>query len=110
MNELPGESLRIYDTSGTSIAVVHFHLTSDTRLKGECIFQLVPDWDASTCSEARWIAKRRFEKVGEHRFRVDGEGVLAIHSGDFRIVLHPDDEGGLRTHPPLPPIHAMWEA
>ncbi len=118
MNELPGTRLSIYDALGANIATVHFHLkpAGPSRRskgpKGECIFELAPDWSSSGSSEARWIAKRRFEKVGEHRFRIDREGVITMHSGDFRLVLHPDPEdedGGLRTAPPQPEIHAVWE-
>ena len=109
MPNLPADALRIYDATGASFAVVHFVLDPEsTKVRGDCIVAVDPGTEASVRSEVRWLLKRRFEKVGEHKFRLDAEGVLTIEGGDFRLVLHPEEDL-LRTAPGQPNVSATWE-
>lgn len=110
MSTLPADTLRIHDATGAGFATVHFVLNPDpTKVKGDCIFVIDPEAETSTRSEVRWLSKRRFEKVGEHRFRLDAHGVLTIESGAFKLVLHPEEEI-LMAAPSLPRVSATWEA
>ena len=110
MNELPADSLRLFDTTGAWFATVHFSVDPDPkRLRGDCIFVVQPEHENTTRGEARWVLKRRVETKGEHRFRIDAAGVLTIESVGFKLEMRPDEEpDSMHTTPSGPQLAGEW--
>lgn len=105
MQELPAESLRLYDQDGSPFGAVRFSVTRTEPLAGDCIFDL--DDAPSERNEVRWLAKRHYRLKGEHRFKVQKDGTLRVSSGDFEVIFEPAD-GQWRTQPPAPRVTAFW--
>jgi hypothetical protein len=107
MSELPSTTLALFDGGGQAIGFLRLAKRTGDVIKGECIFD-VREPPADARSEARWLYKRRYQRMSEHRFAVDDEGVLKVTGPDFKVLFEPNDEGGLTSRPPAPRVRASW--
>ena len=107
MNERPSQTLALFDSLGDAIGFLRLAGRAEDACKGDCIFDVrKPASEAR--SEARWLYKRRYQRMSEHRFAIDDEGVLKVTGPDFRVFFEPDVDGGLVSRPPSPRVLARW--
>lgn len=108
MNNLPSHVLVLSDGAGTPFG--HLRLApADDAPKGECVFDIAPATpEQALRNEVRWLAKRGFQRLGEHRFRAEPSGSITVVLGDWTLALDPVDEGHLRSRPPAPYVTAVW--
>lgn len=107
MHELPAPTLLLNDGKGNAIGRVRLVLSSETALKGECIFDM-RELPADARSEERWLHKRRYQRASEHKFKIDEEGVVKITGPDFKVLFEPTETGDLCSVPPAPRVTASW--
>ncbi len=107
---LPSHTVRLCDGTGAPFGVLRLAPKEPGAVKGDCIFDIEPATETqSKRPEVRWLLKRGYQTKGEHKFRVGGDGVLTVEQAGFRLILDPDDEGAMRTRPPLPVVSAFWD-
>lgn len=107
MPTLPSATLTLLDGSGTRFGVLRFATGDIGNAKGDCIFDIAPAAEQADRSEVRWLHKRRYLRSGDHRFRLDDDGVLTVSQGDFSVILDPDGER-LRSRRPAPLVFGEW--
>ncbi|TNE84813.1 MAG: hypothetical protein EP330_27795 [Deltaproteobacteria bacterium] len=108
MTELPSNTLQLLDSRLQSIGFLRLARTSDDAVKGDCIFDIAEPGDDAR-SETRWLHKRRYQRMSEHRFAVEDDGRIKITGPEFRVFLAVDEESGdLVTEPPAPRVFARW--
>jgi hypothetical protein len=110
MTTLPVRTLVLRDQTFTPFGFLRLAPTSDSPLKGDCLFDITPDSpEQARRSEVRWLHKRHYRRYSEHKFVVDDAGVYTIRQGGFELVLTPDEHGNLTTTQPAPPVTATWD-
>lgn len=110
MPTLPASTLALFDHTGAPLGRLRLVCTSETALKGDCIFD-IPAPGPGAKNEVRWLYKRRYQRMSEHRFKIDEQGVITVSGPDFLVRFDPDEAaGGFATRPPAPPVTARWAA
>ena len=108
MSILPAPRIDLFDSRLRLIGCIRLVVSSEEKRKGECIFDMRPLTEDAR-PETRWLCKRRFQKVGEHRFKMHEEGGLTIHGGDFKVRLEAQEPGhDLVAQPPAPKVFGRW--
>jgi hypothetical protein len=110
MTRFPSNTLILQDGSGAAFGLLRLAPRTPEKKKWDCIFDIRPSSPQQAArSEVRWLAKRRFKRFGEHRVKMDDDGVVTISLADFRFEFEPDETGGLFTRRPAPPVSAVWD-
>ena len=109
MHTLPALHLDLYDSEEALFGHLHLAPVEPGAPKGDAIFEITRARDELATDEVRWLFKRRFTVVGDHRFTWS-EGTLTVAQGDFRIVLHAQPDGSLLTAPQQPQVRAEWQS
>lgn len=109
MTELPGLALTLCDGEGRRFGTLRLARRPGDVIKGECIFDVAEPGDTAR-PEVRWLHKRRYQRMSEHKFTYDEQGVLTVSGPDFRVHFEPLEDGALATKPPAPRVLAQWVA
>ncbi len=108
MNTPPSDTLALYDSRDALIGLIRLSPSEADPSHGDCIFDVEP-LAGDAPHEARWLAKRRFKRSGEHKYALGPGGELTVRQAGFVLELVPGEEDGLQTVPPAPPVTAFWD-
>ena len=110
MATLPSFHIDLYDTEGAHFGSLHLSPKTEGALKGDAIFEITRGPDDLRTDDVRWMYKRRFTVVGEHKFVFSPDERLTVSQGAFSLELIPDleEEGALLAKPGQPGIRGAW--
>ena len=109
MTTPPSQTLTLHDASGVAFGHLRLSPSEEGSSKGDCIFDITPSSpEQGARAEVRWLGKRDHRRCGELRFKMADDGKVSATMDGFTFALFPDEEGGLKTHPPAPKVFAHW--
>ncbi|MCB9670176.1 MAG: hypothetical protein H6734_11935 [Alphaproteobacteria bacterium] len=107
----PTHTLALYDTEGELFGHVRIAPDPDREGRLDCIFDVAATHPAQNLrSEVRWLLKRHYEQMSEHRFELGDDGSVRISKADFVLWLDPGEEEDdpLKARAPSPGVTADW--
>ena len=107
MTTLPSDTMLLCDGEGAPFGHLRFAPNPDKPGKGDAIVEITDE--DSTREEVRWLRKRRFERVGEHGYKIGKDGAVTVSQGDFKLtMIATEQEGEWRSKPPAPYVVGLW--